>query len=371
MFPAGIESRDGFVTLQTRFSAGETSPLVILADVEGEPTSDRNVRALASYAVALAAIPGITRVDSPFGTLPDPLSGDALTVEQVAVAYQEAPLRDLLEPLLDRYVRGTTVRFDAISPLGPSDPGVAALVSAVRGLEPRAGIATTVGGGRATGEDFLAALDERTPYMIITVIVAMLLALFLLFGSVLLPVKAVLMTLLSIVASFGALVWIFQMGNFDEAFGFEAPGYTLAGNPITMFAVLIGLSMDYEVLMLTRIQEAWERSGDTTRAVSEGLSRTAGVISGAALIMGVVFASFALADIITIKALGLGMAIAVLLDATVVRILLVPATMRLLGRWNWWAPAPLRRVADRIGFDRVWHEQGSPEPGVEATARLG
>ena len=166
----------------------------------------------------------------------------------------------------------------------------------------------------------------------------MLVALFLLFGSVVLPVKAVLMTLLSIVASFGALVWIFQLGNLEGLLAFEAPGYTIAGTPIVLFAVLFGLSMDYEVLLLSRIRESYVRSGDNTEAVADGMARTAGVITGAASIMVVVFLSFAQAEIMTVKALGVGMAIAVFLDATVVRILLVPATMRLLGDWNWWAP---------------------------------
>jgi RND superfamily putative drug exporter len=127
-----------------------------------------------------------------------------------------------------------------------------------------------------------------------------------------------------------------------------------------MFSVIFGLSMDYEVLLLSRIQEAYRRTGDNTASVAEGLARTAGVITGAALIMVSVFAAFALADIITIKSIGVGMAIAVLLDATIIRVLLVPATMRLLGDWNWWAPGPLRRLADRLGFDHV--EDGSDEP---------
>jgi RND superfamily putative drug exporter len=171
------------------------------------------------------------------------------------------------------------------------------------------------------------------------------------------------MTLLSISASFGALVWIFQEGNLSEFLGFEALGYTLAGNPILMFCILFGLSMDYEVLLLSRIQEAYRRTGDNTASVAEGLSRTAGVITGAALVMVTVFSAFGLAEIITVKSLGVAMAIAVALDATVIRVLLVPATMRLLGRWNWWAPGPLGRLADRLGFSHVEaEEEAEPAP---------
>ena len=187
----------------------------------------------------------------------------------------------------------------------------------------------------------------------VTTLLASAIILFLLFGSLAIPIKAVVMTLLSLSASFGALVWIFQEGNLHQFLNFSPIGFTIAGNPIIMFAVLIGLSMDYEVLLLSRIQESYRRTGDNTAAVAEGLSRTAGVITGAAMIMVVVFSSFALADIITIKSIGVGMAIAVLVDATVIRVLLVPATMRLLGEWNWWAPGILGRLAERLGFSHV------------------
>ena len=201
------------------------------------------------------------------------------------------------------------------------------------------------------------------PYAIGLTLIASAVVLFLLFGSIAIPIKAVIMTLLSISASFGALVWIFQEGNFSNVLNFTPLGYTVAGNPIIMFSVIFGLSMDYEVLLLSRIQEAYRRTGDNTASVAEGLAKTAGVITGAALIMVSVFAAFALADIITIKSIGVGMAIAVLIDATIIRVLLVPATMRLLGRWNWWAPGPLKRFADRLGFDHVEDEADLPTPG--------
>jgi RND superfamily putative drug exporter len=130
-----------------------------------------------------------------------------------------------------------------------------------------------------------------------------------------------------------------------------------------MFSVIFGLSMDYEVLLLSRMQEAYRRTGDNTASVAEGLSKTAGVITGAALIMVSVFAAFALAEVITIKSIGVGMAIAVAIDATIVRILLVPATMRLMGKWNWWAPGFLGRFADRLGFSHVEDEDDIvPQP---------
>jgi RND superfamily putative drug exporter len=174
--------------------------------------------------------------------------------------------------------------------------------------------------------------------------------LFLTFGSVLLPVKAVLMSLLSISASFGALVWIFQDGNFSNLLGFEAGGTVIASTPVIMFAILFGLSMDYEVLLLSRIRERYVATGDNNRSVAEGIGVTGGIITGAALIMVGVFGAFALGDVVMIKALGFAMALAVLVDATIVRGILVPAFMRILGALNWWAPRGLQRAVARLGL---------------------
>jgi RND superfamily putative drug exporter len=231
-----------------------------------------------------------------------------------------------------------------------------------------------VGGGAAIGEDFLLSQASSMPWAIGTTLLATAVILFLLFGSLAIPVKAVIMTLLSLSASFGALVWIFQDGNLHDVLDFVPLGYTIAGNPVIMFAVLIGLSMDYEVLLLSRVQEAYRRTGDNATAVAEGLARTAGVITGAAMIMVTVFAAFALAQTITIKSIGVGMALAVALDATIIRVLLVPATMRLLGRWNWWAPGFLSGIVNRLGFSHVEDEDdlvaasGSDGPTIGAAS---
>jgi RND superfamily putative drug exporter len=207
----------------------------------------------------------------------------------------------------------------------------------------------------------MASQADTIPYAVGITLLASGVILFLLFGSIVIPLKAIVMTLLSITASFGALVWIFQDGNLSGVLGFTSPGFTVAGNPIIMFSVLFGLSMDYEVLLLSRIQEAYRKTGDNTASVADGLARTAGVITGAALIMVTVFSAFALAESITIKSIGVGMAIAVLIDATIIRVLLVPATMRLMGRWNWWAPGPFGRIAGRLGFS---HVEDEPVPSL-------
>jgi putative drug exporter of the RND superfamily len=179
--------------------------------------------------------------------------------------------------------------------------------------------------------------------------------LFQLLGSVFLPLKAIVMNFLSISASYGALVWVFQEGHLSGLLNFT-PGPINTTTPIIMFCILFGLSMDYEVLLLSRVKEEYDRTGDNRASVAWGLERTGRLITGAALIMATVFFSFGLAEAIIIKAIGLGMGLAVIMDATIVRALLVPATMRIMGDWNWWAPKPLRRLHDRLGLQETSSE---------------
>jgi RND superfamily putative drug exporter len=369
IYPAGVESRDAYVALQEEFAPGETTPIVILATVPGDPTDPGNVAAITALAAKVDALEGIDRVEGPFA-IRDPQTGAELSADQVAGLYAlpDSQRPPGLDALLARYVEGSTVRLDAISPLSPSQPVATNMIPVIRAIDPGAGITTQVGGSAATGHDFLVSQSQRAPLAVGLTLIASAVILFLLFGSIAIPVKAVIMTLLSISASFGALVWIFQEGNLSGPLAFQPLGYTIAGNPIIMFSVIFGLSMDYEVLLLSRIQEAYRRTGDNTASVAEGLARTAGVITGAALIMVTVFAAFALADVITIKSIGVGMAIAVFVDATIIRVLLVPATMRLMGRWNWWAPGPLGRLADRLGFSHVEDEEVPVTGGSTAPA---
>ena len=369
IYPPGVESRDAYIALQQEFPAGETTPIQVLATVKGDPTSPANALALATYAADLGKQANISRVEGAY-SLTDPTTGAALTPEQVAAIYampaaQRPPqVAAAISELQQAYVRGSIVRFDAISPLDPSTPEATSMIPGIRVLPAGEGITTQVGGTAAAGHDFLIGQADKMPLAIGTTLLVSAIVLFLLFGSIAIPIKAVVMTLLSISASFGALVWIFQDGNLSNVLNFQPLGYTIAGNPIIMFSVIFGLSMDYEVLLLSRIQETYRRTGDNTASVAEGVARTAGVITGAAFIMVTVFAAFALADVITIKSIGVGMAIAVLIDATIVRVLLVPATMRLLGNWNWWAPGPLKGIADRVGFDHVEDESDDEAEGT-------
>ena len=363
VLPAANQARQAWNTIETDFPAGETSPIDILVTVAGDPLSASNSAALAEYSAGLRALAGVSQVEGPF-SLTD-ASGHPLSASAVASVFSApaAARPAALDGLIAADVRGSTVHLQVVTPLAGS-AGAQALVQTIRDLSPGPGLAAEVGGSDATSLDFLTAQNQQLPEAIVFILVAMAAMLLLQFGSAILPLKAVVMTLLSLTASFGALVWIFQDGNLSGVLGFTSPGFTVAIVPILMFSVIFGLSMDYEVLLLSRIQEAYRRDGDTTRAVADGLARTGRVITGAALIMVSVFAAFGTGDLIVIKSLGVGMAIAVLIDATVIRALLVPATMRLLGRWAWWAPSPLSALTRRLGFSHIEtdYECDTPSP---------
>jgi RND superfamily putative drug exporter len=229
----------------------------------------------------------------------------------------------------------------------------------------------------ATDLDTVRYITERTPLAVGFVVLVTYLVLFLLTGSIVLPLKAVLLNLLSIGAAFGALVWIFQQGHLSQLLGFT-PQSLDPSIPVILFSIVFGMSMDYEVLLVSRIQEEYVRTGDNTRAVAAGLERSGGLITGAALIMVAVFMAFGLAEVVLIKAIGIGLAIAVAIDATLVRALAVPALMRLLGDLNWWAPKPLRWLHSRVGLSEsgrrlpnrgaIFPTTSIPEPqSLEAT----
>jgi RND superfamily putative drug exporter len=192
--------------------------------------------------------------------------------------------------------------------------------------------------------DFLHAVSTRFPWIIAFVVGITGLVLLLMLRSLVLPVKAVIMNVCSLLAGYGAMVWVFQEGNLEWLFGFTATGSIDAELPVVLFCTVFGVSMDYEVFLLSRMREEWDVSHDNVRAVGVGLARTGRIVTSAALIIVIVGLSFAFTSIIVTKAIGVGLAVAVALDATVIRVLMVPAAMRLLGRWNWWLPQRLSRL---------------------------
>ena len=344
ILPATVPSRAAFDRLQREFGEGEFAPLVIAVRTTGAATSPANLAALYDYSRRLAADPRVTRVDSLVDVDP------RLTLGQYTLLYGDpnGPRDRYVATTLAATTAGDLTAFTLYTPYGPNRDEGKALVAALRdpssAVAPPPGVTVLVGGGAADVTDVVNRVAADFPRTALFIIVTTYMVLFVLLRSVVLPAKALIMNTLSIVASFGALVWIFQQGNLSSVLGFQPLGYVETTQPVILFCVLFGLSMDYEVFLLSRMKEVWDRTGDNIEAVARGLERSGRIVTSAALVVVVVAGSFAFADIVLIKALGIGMAIAIALDATVVRALLVPATMRLLGKWNWWMPDWLGRV---------------------------
>jgi RND superfamily putative drug exporter len=239
-------------------------------------------------------------------------------------------------------------------------PDARVLVGDLRALTPAPGTTIGVTGYTADLVDQLARLGAKLPWMAGYVIVVTFVLLFLAFGSVVLPVKAILMNIVSLGAAFGAVVYVFQDGHFASWLGFTPTGFIEPTNPIMMIAVLFGLATDYEVFLLSRVREERDKGADNVTAVAKGLQHTGQIITSAALLLIIVVVGFAAGEIAFLKLIGIGMVVAIAVDATLVRALLVPASMRLLGKWNWWAPGPLGRVYARYGI----RESAAP-PAVE------
>ncbi len=320
ILPADVPSRTAFDLLAKRFNDRETTPVLIALQTRGDVLSPDTIRKLYAYVQRIQADPRVARVDSIVSADP------RFTLDQYELLYTHPQLiaDPYLSAIVNASVAGNTMEMLVISKYGMLDQRSQALVQAIRNTRPGGGISILVDGGTAGDIDYVNSLYTDFPKAVLIVALTTYLVLLLLFRSLVLPLKAILMNTLSILASYGALVVIFQDGFLHQALGFTPLGFVEASSPILLFFALFGLSMDYEVFLLSRVQEGLQRSG--------------GIITSAAVIVVVVSASFATADVILVKALGLGMALAVALDATFVRALLVPATMRLLGNLNWWLP---------------------------------
>ncbi|MCI0685643.1 MAG: MMPL family transporter [Sporichthyaceae bacterium] len=305
MLPEGASSRIASTTLEQDFPVNATTPIdvVVAGDQAGLP----------GYLDAVRAVPGVSSAE---------VIGQRGDTSVLAVGYADH--------------------------WGSQE--AQNLVKDIRALSDPAGAEVYVGGSTAQIIDQLGGIGRMLPWAALVAVAATLVLLFLAFGSVVLPVKAVVMNTLSLAASFGVVVWIFQEGHLSDLLGFTATGTLAPGNLVLMLAILFGLSMDYEVFLLSRIREQWDATGDNTTAVATGLQRSGRIITGAALLLVVVIGAFSTSSVAMIKMIGVGMAVAIILDATVIRALLVPATMRLLGRANWWAPAPLAAFWRRHGI---------------------
>ncbi|MGH9209228.1 MAG: MMPL family transporter [Acidimicrobiales bacterium] len=353
VLPESSEARQVSERIQAGFP-GDTAaafPVVVEADGDAEAEVDR--AALAAYATDVSKIDGVARVEGPDGVYQD---GAAVDDGQVAAAPRDAA----------RYLRGATAWLEVVPSVELQSGAGEQLVEDIRDLEP--GFDALVGGSAAQLVDTKDALMSRLPVALAIVAITTLVLLFLMTGSVLIPIKALVLNLLSLTATFGAMVWIFQDGHLSGLLDFTATGRIDSSMPILMFCIAFGLSMDYEVFLLSRIKEEYDRTGANTASVALGLERTGRIVSAAAVLLAITFIAFGTAEVSFLKLFGVGLALAVLMDATVIRGLLVPAFMRLAGPANWWAPPALRRIHRRVG---VLHHSPVQSAGGAAGGKRG
>ena len=341
--PPWAEARRGAELLQGQFAGSQVAPVIVVVNHRsGSPLEAARVGHAYDLSRWLAAQPVVAGVQSVMDLSPDTSREEYQRFVKVPMALWPEDMRREVAQIV-----GEHIMVFAVSTKVPAGSDEArALVRTIRSSHPPVDGELLVTGATAFDLDFMGVVAENAPRAFALVVGATYLALLLLLGSVLLPLKAVIVNLLSISASYGALVWIFQDGHLAKVLGFT-PGPIQTATPVIMFCLIFGLSMDYEVLLLSRMREEYIRTGNNVVAVGAGLERTGRLITWAGAIMAAVFFAFALAESVIIKAVGIGIGIAVILDATVVRGLLVPATMRLMGEWNWWLPGPLARLVRR------------------------
>jgi RND superfamily putative drug exporter len=339
VLPAAASSRMVSDQIRHNFPDNEAGVVSIVTTAAATPAE------IAGYAERLSTLPGAARVDA--------LTGSYLAGHQVVGATPLAAAR--FTP-----VHGPGTWFSLIPSVEPLSPAGEHLVKGVRATP--APFKVEVGGQSAQLVDAKASIFARLPLAAALIGLVTFTVLFLFTGSLLVPAKAVVLNLLSLSATFGAMVWIFQDGHLASTLHFTSTGFIDTTTPILMFCIAFGLSMDYEVFLLSRIKEEHDRTGDNVASVAVGLERTGRIVGAAAALLALVFLAFATSQVTFIKLFGIGLAMAVLVDATLVRAVLVPAFMRLAGDANWWAPAPLRRLYNRIGI----HEAPEADAAGEA-----
>jgi RND superfamily putative drug exporter len=344
VLPEGNPAREVSERLREDFSSRETGAFAVVTEGE-DPVADGDVSAAAA---TLSEVEGVERVDSRTGSYVD----GALVFPPGAVS--------------ERFEGERGTWFSVVPGVEPISPEGEELVGDLRDVE--GPVDLLVGGGSASLVDSKGAILDRLPLAGAIVVLATFVLLFLAFGSLVVPLKAIVLNILSLTATFGAMVWIFQEGNGAGLLDFTATGALDTSTPILMFCIAFGLSMDYEVFLLSRIKEEHDRTGDNTRSVAAGLERTGRLVTAASGLLAITFVAFSTSGISFIKLFGVGLAVAVIMDATVVRGLLVPAFMRLAGELNWWAPAPLRRLHRRIGLSE---SEGPPPPAAPSPELVG
>jgi RND superfamily putative drug exporter len=303
---------------------------------------------ISDLAAQVSAVPGVARVVG--------LTGTYSAGGEVSPADASS----------QQYLRSTGTWLTVTPSINPQSSAAETMVNDIRRIDTP--LTFGVEGQSAQLVDTKAAIGDRLPIALGIIALITFVLLFLVFGSVLVPVKAIVLNLLSLSATFGAMVWIFQDGHLSDTLGFTATGQLNISMPILMFCIAFGLSMDYEVFLLSRIKEEHDLTGDNRHAVAMGLERTGRIVTAAAALLAITFLAFGTSSVSFMKMFGIGLTLAIVMDATVIRGLLVPAFMRLAGEANWWAPKWMRRIHDRFGIS-----EGEPAvlPTVEDRELVG
>jgi RND superfamily putative drug exporter len=358
LLPPNQSARAVYDQIQQKFpqQSGERFPIVIT--MTGNALSPANLARLDGYVRSIASIPGVVDVQSLVTVDP------ALSLLEYQQLYANPAANPQLATAAALYANGNATEVVVDTNALQLSSAATHIVCQLPATRVPNGFIALVGGATAEQVDLFASLRATIPWALLVMAVAVLVLLFLLTGSLVLPLKALILNVLSLSATFGALVWVFQDGHLESLFGFHSVGSLDSTQPVLIFGLAFGLSMDYEVFLLSRIKEQFDLNGDNRTAVAAGLQRVGRLITSAALLLAVVAGAIVTAKIIFIQEIGLGVALAVLLDATVVRGLLVPAMMRLLGRWNWWAPRPLRVWQRRIRRSEAGGFLPVPEPAL-------
>jgi uncharacterized membrane protein YdfJ with MMPL/SSD domain len=346
--PPTNEARQGYDTLVSDFPGqDQTTISAVVYYPDGSPLTSDHIGAIYDLSRRLASLPNVLHVESIVDLDPSVTRADY----QRLYSGPTSNLPSILQQALVLGAGQHLALINVVTNKQYTSDEARAIVTAVRAESvPDGQVLAT--GATAFDLDIVNYILQRTPIAVGSVLAVTYVILFLLTGSVVLPLKAVLTNLFSISASFGAMVWIFQQGHLSQLLGFT-PQSIDPSIPVILFSIVFGMSMDYEVLLISRIQEEYRRTGDNQVGVAIGLEKSGRLITGAAAIMCAVFLAFAMADVVIIKAIGVGLAIAIAVDATIVRILIVPSVMRILGRANWWAPRPLALLHRRIGAGEV------------------
>jgi len=342
--PTSFSSRQVNDLLSSNFKNTSTEPISIVVHTSGSATSLANITYLANYVSRLQHLSGVTRVDSLLTHLPTNVSTTNPAAHNTLI--HSAAFASVLR----QYASGNYQQLSIYQSFSPQSNQAQALIKNIRSIPVPAGYTPLVGGVSAELVDLLHSLRVHLPWALAIIFCTTIILIFLLMGGILVPIKAVVLGMISLSAAFGILVWVFQFGHFAGTFSLAALGSLDATSTILIFAIAFGLSMDYEFFLLSRIKEEYEKTGDNRHSVAYGVQKTAGIITSAALLLISVIGLFTISKISLIQQIGMGLAVAVAIDSTLVRMVMVPATMRLLGEANWWAPKPLRAIYARFGL---------------------